>query len=42
MLGIGDQKMLATAETLSHEAGKLIYLLLESLKSGSGRHAPLR
>ena len=32
VLGIGDQKLLATAESFSHEVGKLIYLLLESLK----------
>jgi hypothetical protein len=33
--------MLATAETLSHEVGKLIYLLLDSLKSGGGRHVQI-
>jgi four helix bundle protein len=32
VLNIGDEKMLATAEALSHDVGKLIYLLLESLK----------
>jgi four helix bundle protein len=32
ILEIGDQNLLASAETLSHDVGKLIYLLLESLK----------
>jgi four helix bundle protein len=32
VLNIGDEKMLATAEALSHDVGKLIYFLLESLK----------
>ena len=32
-LGIGDFKLISEAEALSHEVGKMIYAMLESLKN---------
>jgi hypothetical protein len=32
-LGIGDSKLIGEAEALSHEVGKMLYSLLENLKS---------
>jgi len=32
-LGIGDQSMIMDTETLSHEVGKMLYSILETLKA---------